>query len=263
MPVGNITGTGIFEHAARKRWEAFCADPTRGGGGALTPSLVANFVKASSQSLSITDAAQTGLDMGTSDFSISCWMRIPALLGTSENNEMVSKRAGASSAGYDFRLQDAAGTDTLRGGIQASASAAFQSANNPFVIDTWYHCVGTYDRDGNGSLFINNAASGTPSSIASQAASIDNATAFSIGSHGATANYFNGRISAVGLWSKLLSAGEMTTLYNSGVPLLGAGLTGTLLTSLVDFWDLNGDGNSRSGANNLTNNNSVTFVAYP
>jgi hypothetical protein len=43
----------------------------------------------------------------------------------------------------------------------------------------------------------------------------DGTTAFLIGSRSG-ATYMNGRIDEVGVWKKLLSASELTELYNSG-----------------------------------------------
>lgn len=188
-----------------------------------------------------------------------------ALPASGERHIVIAKRV-AAAVGYEMALNDTAGTLTVRSVIQDGGGATvFISGSNPFLVDTKYLVISTFDRDGNGSVFINNAASGTPASIATRSGDIGNATVFGFGSNSDASNFAGMQMTCGGVWTKVLSAGEMTTLYNNGSAFVGASLSGSLLTGLVDYWDLDevsGTRVSRSGTNDLTDNNSVGSVAW-
>lgn len=75
------------------------------------------------------------------------------------------------------------------------------------------------------------------------------------------ATYMNGEIGSVGVWNRLLTAAEITALFNTGTPLLESSLT-TQVAGLAAYWDFDADVNDDSQfSNNLTNNASVTFAA--
>ncbi|HYT43147.1 MAG TPA: LamG-like jellyroll fold domain-containing protein [Methylomirabilota bacterium] len=75
------------------------------------------------------------------------------------------------------------------------------------------------------------------------------------------ATYMNGQIGSVGVWNRLLTATEMTTLYNSGTPLLFTSLAGAQ-GGCAAFWDLDLDAlDDNQFGYNLTNNASVAFAA--
>ena len=89
----------------------------------------------------------------------------------------------------------------------------------------------------------------------------DGANAFNIGAINGS-SHFNGKISRVGLWKRLLTTQEKTLLY-SNAPLYYQ-LSSGLRTGLVSYWDLNGlsgDARDRHGSNDLTDTNTVTFSA--
>lgn len=71
----------------------------------------------------------------------------------------------------------------------------------------------------------------------------------------ASGEYWNGSMDEVGIWSSVLSASDITALYNSG-----NGLPLPISRNLVSYWKLEDTADS-VGSNTLTNNNSVTFVA--
>src|SRR5262249_2436720 len=68
---------------------------------------------------------------------------------------------------------------------------------------------------------------------------------------------FTGTVKPIGVWGKVLSPSEMTTLYNSGTPLTYAGLSGSLTTGLVSYYDMASGslGVDAKGANTFKNAN--------
>ena len=78
-----------------------------------------------------------------------------------------------------------------------------------------YFVVGWHDSVNNTlNIQVNN---GTVNSLAWTAGVLNGSADFAIGARRDTAPlYFDGRIDAVGLWKRVLTSGERTSLYNSG-----------------------------------------------
>ena len=180
----------------------------------------AEFVRASSQSLSITDAAQTGLDPGGA-MSMQAWIRITALPSSGDYHTVAAK-GGISITTTDstcqyllFIANDGAQT------VQAFARGAGNNmaASHAVSLSTgvWNHLVLTYEPSVALRLWINgtNVASDTSSISGSL---VNTARPFAIGADQATgaANFFNGRVDMVGVWNVLLTSAEISSLYNAG-----------------------------------------------
>lgn len=76
----------------------------------------------------------------------------------------------------------------------------------------------------------------------------------------ANATYLNGKVGYVGIWNRLLTTAEITTMYNTGGGTNFAALGATVIGNLAGWWNLNADANDNTlFANGLTNNGSVTF----
>jgi len=91
------------------------------------------------------------------------------------------------------------------------------TSNNVYVgstisVDTWYHFVVTWNGT-NTIAYLNGSAVETKGGIATVATAYD----FTIGrDSGTVADYFNGSMDEVGVWNRVLTSTEITTLYNSG-----------------------------------------------
>jgi len=89
---------------------------------------------------------------------------------------------------------------------------------------------------------------------------------FGIGAQNGAANFMNGNIDELGIWTRKLSAAEATEIYNSGNGLLYEDYDAGLLTSLQGYWRFDEDGGGEglldetANNNDLTNNNTATFV---
>jgi len=216
----------------------------------------ASFASASSQSLSIPTTSSLELTGGS--FTLACWVRF-STIGTSPY--IIAKSAGGvNTTEYSLSLTNLNAfqfTVGNAGGLGPSGITIGTALTN-----TWYFVVAWFDSVANTiSISLNNGAPAVGTGLNPLIAAGTNA--FTLGARSDGANYLNGRIDSVGVWKKVLTAGERTTLYNSGSGVAQAALAGTsLTTSLSGWWDLEEASGSRpdssSNANTLTSNNGVT-----
>jgi len=182
----------------------------------------ADLESSSSQSFSIADGSQSGLDI-TGDLSLSMWLNPESITGT---HGLVSKFVDSGQMAYRLAF------NTTQIFLTVSA-AGFIETNavwtNPLSTGSWQHIVVTYDASaGEATLYYNGTADTTETGLAT---SIKNSTAtFRIGARSSVLDaaelFYDGKIDEVGIWSKTLSGAEVTSLYNSGsglaYPLAGA-----------------------------------------
>lgn len=175
----------------------------------------ASFVRADTDSLRITDASQTGLDI-TGDLSLSFWVNASTLTnGTSY--QIIQKWQTARS--YLFRIDVTAGAvRNLLVGFSASGTSAGQTTGvkdlGTMNTGTFYHLVLVYTASaGTVTVYKDGSSLGD---ITSQNTSIANSSAdFVIGSTDATSG-LTGVVDEVGIWNRTLTSGEVTSLYNGG-----------------------------------------------
>jgi hypothetical protein len=117
------------------------------------------------------------LDVGTGDFSIALALYTNSL---SAQLGILSKKVSGASGNKGYHLLiSTAGTITFvfsDGTTQKTLTSAAGAISN----QTWKIIVVTIDRDGNGQIYVNNAASGSPVAIGASN-NADNATNFYIG----------------------------------------------------------------------------------
>ena len=99
--------------------------------------------------------------------------------------------------------------------VRFRANSTSLEVNNTLVLatDTWYHIVGTIDSAANtGQLIIND---GTPGSTVGTAAAWTS-TGLGVGGGQAGGNHLTGRIDEMSMWNRVLTAGEITRLADTG-----------------------------------------------
>jgi Concanavalin A-like lectin/glucanases superfamily len=176
----------------------------------------ADFETSSTQSLTITDASQSGLDI-TGSMSLSFWMNLETAIPSAGNQyEIASKTAFASgNYGWDLYLLNQGGAQRL----YFAQSANGTSFTQPFwsfspSTSTWYHIVVVQTVGTNVELYINGTSQGTGSAVASNFNNNGNfylARGFS--------NNLDGILDEFGIWSRALTSAEVTSLYNAGAGL--------------------------------------------
>jgi len=163
----------------------------------------AQFTAANSEYLSKTDNAQ--LSSGDIDFTWTGWFYLDSL---GAQRSVFGKSDNATVDEYRLLIL-ATNVPTWyvnNTGVQASTFGACSAS-------TWYFFCGQYDATNNlAKISINNGAFDT----VSQTPGIDTAHPFNIGANNGSAPYMNGRVDELGFWKRLLTAGEITQLYNAG-----------------------------------------------
>ena len=159
------------------------------------------------------------LDFTNTDaFSISCWFK-RTRSGVSEF--LVAKQDSTSnSRGYSLLIpsSDNKVTVVIRNNI-ASSGRLIVDCTTAITDTNWHHIVMTYDGSSNVSgvnLYLdgNNDTGVTSGTLSSN---ISNNASFEIGARNAL-NQFSGKIDEVSVFNSELSASDVTSIYNSGVP---------------------------------------------
>ncbi|MCO4755176.1 MAG: LamG domain-containing protein [Bacteriovoracaceae bacterium] len=149
----------------------------------------------------------------STDFTISFWAK------TYKTDEVYSVLLGkrltraTERKGYQFRLEN----QNLIVAISDGVSAPSITSNTSISDGEWHQITATFDRDGNGSLYIDGKLDGTPIDI-SAVGDIDEVAAdLVLGSIGfKSANYHRGKIDEVSIWRRLLDTTEIQQLYRRG-----------------------------------------------
>jgi len=201
----------------------------------------------SSQYLSITDAAQTGLDI-TGDMTLECWVNFESV-GT---QILLSKYDGTTNRSWNFLYN---GTSLVFYNSSDGANVSSDSSVWSPDLATWYQIAIAYDASaGTAELYINGSSVDTLTGLAT---SMFNSSApFLIGSFlNTTSNpdaFWDGKIDDVRVWSDIRTPTEISNNYNKE-------LVGNE-ANLVAYWKLNNSLlDETSNNNDLTNNNSAVF----
>ncbi len=222
------------------------------------PNIGAALTGAATQCGSIADNAS--LSGGANlDFTLAAWVYPVTVSGNhgimtkgnaAPNFEQIIWQSGSTSWKYTVSANGTA------------ATAVTQTVPAP-VLNTWFFVAGVYDGT-NAKLSINATAFAT----AAFSTDIFNGTErFSIGSSDQGLVTWNGVLDCLGFWSSTrgnggaLSLAQIATLYNSGVGMAYRDLPPDMKTSLVSYWNMDGNLNDSHGTNHLTNNASVGFGA--
>ena len=114
---------------------------------------------------------------------------------------------------YDLTMQ---GDGTVDMDIDDNVTPKTASSTATINDGLWHQIIATMDRDGNMQIYIDGAADGSAVDI-SAVVDIDSAAdplAIGIRSSNLTDNPFSGDIALVRIWNRVLSSGEVSTLYN-------------------------------------------------
>jgi len=200
---------------------------------------------------------------GASAFSISAWYK------TSDSGTQIIASKWSNSSpyeGYGLYLTSVSKMTFYIGSFSGNAYIQKRSnQTNSFTDGNWHHVVATYDgsRAASGVKIYVDGSEITLNTVKDVAPNgVDNAQEFVIGVRGKASSYalpFDGNIDEVAYFTSELSASDVTTIYNSGVPNDISSL------SPVGWWRC-GDGDTSptltdngSGSNNGTMTNFTAF----
>ena len=174
------------------------------------------FVSASSQYL--TAPSSSTLQTGAIDFSLQVWVKFTSFPNT---QMLIAKDDGSGAPEYEIIVSTAPAIvfRIFNGGFVDVTSSLTPSSG------TWYHIIGYHDSVNHvQGIIINN---GTPDTVSSTGGPTTNNFNFSLGvDDTSTGRFVNGTLDQVGLWKRVLSGSDITSLYNSGSGLSYAAMSG-------------------------------------
>lgn len=184
---------------------------------------VANFTAANGESLSTTTL--TDIHGGDKNFSIVAWANLAT---NSSVMGVVGLTASASVLDYALLYNNGYLTGRYQFYVNWGTSNYFATATTlgKPSTSTWYMLYAEYDYDNN---IIRMSANAGPKDDGQQPANHPlntSGTVFAIGQQpfSSGGRYFNGQIGRVGYWNRILTADELTSLYNGGTGLKYASL---------------------------------------
>ena len=217
-----------------------------------------DFELSSSQSLTITDAAQTGLDI-TTDFSMEAWVNLEQLPSTAGAAfDIMSKLdAGATGAGgYIFAITTSDKLQIYWEGTENSGHSrmdmdeAFDSGD----LGNWIHVAVTVDVSVPSAEFYKNGVAKSDTVGSSTRTNIiGNANDFFVSrKYNADSEHFDGLIDELRIWNDIRTGTEILDNYQKELVGDEAGL--------VAYWKLNNNSlDETSNDNDLTQTNSPVF----
>ncbi|MBI2439308.1 MAG: hypothetical protein HYV45_01755 [Candidatus Moranbacteria bacterium] len=183
------------------------------------------------------------LDMGTSNFSISAWVKSTST-ATGNYNGIVYKKSTVYqySAGYRLNMPDGKFNFEIADGTDYVSLTSSTSGKNDGL---WHHVVATAEKGQAMKIYVDGVLDGTAAETT--IGNIDSSMYFSIGALTTDgSNYyhpFDGSIDDVRIYNKALSQAEVANLYRQG----GVGKTtinvsqnDKLTSGLIGFWSFNG-----------------------
>jgi hypothetical protein len=151
------------------------------------------------------------LDLGTGDFSFSCWVNY-------KNTPTATYicTIGSDAAGADFTPMYTNVDRTSRFALDGETYSPSATWNLlPFKY--WCHVVITYDRDGDATFWVNGIIAGTADMSSKSTYDISMGHLYLGGENvGLALSWLNGYLSNVRLYSHLLSTWEISVLYAEG-----------------------------------------------
>ena len=171
----------------------------------------------STDKLTITDGSQSGFDF-SDDFSISSWINVTAI---NQGHGIVAK---GDNGAYQYVFYIDGGNkptlDISQDGSQTASQYHRQTADAAQITSTatWYHVGVTFDLGLNTIiLYVNGASVASSVTYGTGVTAINNGTGnFSLGYENSFPAKLAGTLDEVGLWNRVLTSAEMTSLYNSG-----------------------------------------------
>ena len=154
-----------------------------------------------------------GGSFGTADLSVSCWVNVESQVG---NKGIIGTWNGENC----WYLYTSSGTITAT--LNWGSSNFTTTSNSAVSTGAWHHIVFTADRDGYTHLYIDGTAQSSSVDIsAGSGSNLHTTNELNIGVWGDryTAVAFDGKIDEVGIWSRVLTADEVSDLYNTGLGL--------------------------------------------
>ena len=161
--------------------------------------------------LAISDASQTGLDFGASDFSIAVWVKLESAPTNGNKMSIITKSSG--DAGYVFQYRNDSSVFNLQFLTGNGSNFDSTTITQTLTTGTDYHLAVTKSST-TVTMYVDGSSIGTGTG----ASSITEPTGdFLIGQSDISGGPYDGIQNQVCIWNgTALSGANVTTLYNSG-----------------------------------------------
>ncbi len=186
---------------------------------------------------------------GGSDWTMTLWMRPTFLDNVGENRGVFGKGSFDAAATGAFELL----CDSIFDRIQFFGSDGVTSTGvvkSGLVTNTWYFVTITYSRNSPATTLSLAVNRGTPTVNSSFPQLQDLTADFRIGNAIQTGiDPFQGQIAMFGIWERVLTGGELDSLYNAGAGKLYANLTSGEKVDNDSYYDM---GETSNGSASVT-----------
>jgi hypothetical protein len=179
-----------------------------------------DFERDNSEYLSLADNAD--FSFADEDFSIACWVKFETVTsfgGDSDQRTILTKGTDGTAVEYEMFLDDAdncVAFTCFNGAFFANGGKVTASTFGALSTGTWYHVVAWHDSVNNQlGISVNDTADTTAFSTGCY----DGGGAFRVGGgypYDVPTRFMDGVIDELGVWGRVLTSGERTSLYNSG-----------------------------------------------
>lgn len=160
----------------------------------------------------------TGMPIGAGARSISCWINLSSLVGDGANGVFFNYgKLGTLSAEFLFGIRGAA-SNVQYPVIDDYGHADVGGTDLALSTSTWYHIVMTWNGSGGYIVYKNGSSNQTVTKTDTAPNTVLNATG-GIGGRQTNIQMITGTIDEIGIWSRVLTSDEVTSLYNSGAGL--------------------------------------------
>lgn len=164
------------------------------------------------------DAGDVSVEIGVSNFTSVCWM-YPTAYAVS-GDSWIHCVLGRDNCELRFGVN---GTEDYKAKLSfytvVSAHGTFATGPDNISLDQWTFVACVYDGTNN-LLYVNNT---NVASVAQTAGVITPAINYYVGGRVASGREFEGKLDAVGTWTRALSPAELTVLWNLGVGMESSG----------------------------------------
>ncbi len=197
------------------------------------------FLDGENDYISMGDPASGILDFGTSDFTISAWIRIGTTSATYK--PVIAAKGGWGTPGFRLEMM----TNGLMYYRISDTVGGNETTLGTKVINDgkWHHVAWVFDRDGLVTGYIDGIAVGS-NNISSYQTSISGTSNFYVGRNNG-GNYFNGFIDELKVYRYARSAQEIKadmssrgSVKGTSVGIGGSSPTSSLSNGLVGYWKM-------------------------
>lgn len=157
------------------------------------------------------DPLDSSLDFGTSNFTLAFWGR------SNGDGFFVTKGCAScgNGLGYDVDIANGGVTPIYRIDGDPDGGSTILGYSTSADLTQWHHYVGSYNRKGLLSMYLDGQLAGT-ADISAENGSLDTAAPFVIGAFNQNTGYLNGQVDEMAVWRRTLSAQEIQAIYNAG-----------------------------------------------